>query len=339
MSTLEGPFKLSAIIVLTALFLAITVLPGVASTFWTGSTISFTHDAFSSTVDELTTSHVGSDSTNNVWLTRGTSKPLYNAAAEPAWNGTTSPVNTQWATNFGAFPVTLANTNVLQYDTFDNVVGQPGNTPENSVGGTFFVHIISDDIYLELTLTAWGMSDGGSFSYTRTTPAVVSPTPTVSLTNPVASSVFAAPAALKLKATASVSSGVVSNVQFFANATPLGSVTGAPFNLTSGALSAGTYSLTAVATAAGISATSTPVNVSVVNPVNTSLSAAHISAGQFQFTYNVNTGLTYFVQSSSNLLNWVSLSTNTPSSTPVLFSAPLKTNRAVFYNVGRLPNP
>lgn len=313
------------------LLLATATVSTSAHTFWTGQTVAFSHPAASSIVDELTTNHVGADFTNNVWLTRGTSKPLYNAAAEPGWNGLTSPVNTLWAVASGP----LTNANTLTYDTFANVVGQPGNSPSFSVGQTFFVYIVSDDIYLQLTLTEWGASDGGSFSYTRSTPP-----PIVSLVNPADGSVFAAPALLKLDAATVNSSGTVTNVQFFADATSLGSVNSAPFNLTSSPLPAGTYVLSAVAsTGAGILATSSPVNISVVIPENVSLSGPQVAGGQFQFNYNVNTGLTYVVQSSSNLLNWTPVATNTPATTPMPFSTSLNPQGATYYRIGLLPNP
>lgn len=321
-----------------SLLLALSAICHAAPTFWTGSEIPFFHAADSSTADELTTNHTGLDATNNVWLDRGTRLPLYNAAAEPGWNGSTSPVNTMWVVASG--PLTSATN--LTFDTFDNVVGQPGNSPAKSVGQTYFVHIVSDDIYLQITFTDWGVSDGGDFGYNRSTPAavVVPPTPTVSLTNPAPGSVFAAPAALKLMADASVSSGAVTNVQFFANtSTSLGSVSAAPFNLTSTPLAAGNYALTAVATAAGISATSSVVNVSVVTPVTTGVSTAKITAGQFNFSYNVNTGLTYVVQSSSNLLTWVPVVTNIPAASPASFSASSASKGALFYRINRLPNP
>ena len=100
-----------------------------------------------------------------------------------------------------------------------------------------------------------------------------------------------------------------------------------------------TYSLTAVATAAGISATSSVVNVTVVNPVTVNLSAPSVNNGKFTFNYAANAGLSYVVQSSTNLLNWVSLATNVAASSPVPFTNALNPAGIQFYRVGRLPNP
>ena len=167
---------------------------------------------------------------------------------------------------------------------------------------------------------------------------VVSP-PTVSITNPASGAVFAAPANVNIAASATVSVGTVTNVQFFTNGTSLGSILTAPFSLTANNLAAGAYALSAVATAAGISATSTVVNVSVVSPVVVSLSGAGVNSGQFSFNYAADPGLAYVVQSSTNLVDWVSLVTNVASGNPVPFSDPFDSTGIKFYRVGRLPNP
>jgi len=187
-------------------------------------------------------------------------------------------------------------------------------------------------------LTAVATAAGISATSTVVNISVVSP-PTVTITNPAAGSVFAAPANLKLGASATVSGGSVTNVQFFANGASQGAVAVAPFTLTSSALAAGSYGLTAVATASGTSVTSAVVNVSVVNPVVVNLSEATVNNGEFSFGYTADAGLSYVVQSSSNLLNWVSLVTNVAPGTPVQFTNAVNSDGTGFYRVGRLPNP
>jgi hypothetical protein len=304
-----------------------------SNVFWTGPAYTYTHAANDTSADMLTTNHFGADFANNVWLSRGANYPLYNAAAESGWNGTTSPVNTLWAVASGP----LTNAASLAYDTFYNVVGHPGDSPGSRVGVTFYVKIVSDNIYLSLQLLEWGNNDGGSFSYVRSTPAVLAPA--ISLTNPVTGAVFAAPASLKLAASVTSGNGTVSNVQFFANATALGTIGTAPFSLTTSNLIAGTYALAGVATAAGISATSAVVNVTVVNPVAIQVSQARVLGGQFSFNFNANTGLSYLVQTSSNLVNWKSVVTNMATSSSVSFSGTAARTGAAYYRVGRLPNP
>ena len=187
-------------------------------------------------------------------------------------------------------------------------------------------------------LSAVATAAGISVTSTVVNIIVVSP-PTVSITNPASGAVFAAPANVNIAADATVSGGTVTNVQFFTNGVALGAVLTAPFSLTANNLAAGAYALSAVATAAGISATSTVVNVSVVSPVVVSLSGAGVNSGQFSFNYAADPGLAYVVQSSTNLVDWVSLVTNVASGNPVPFSDPFDSTGIKFYRVGRLPNP
>jgi len=163
--------------------------------------------------------------------------------------------------------------------------------------------------------------------------------PTVSITNPASGAVFAAPANVSIGANAAVNVGTVTNVQFFTNGISLGSVLAAPFSLTANNLAAGAYALKAVVTVAGISATSPVVNVSVVSPVPVNISGASLNSGQFTFNYTANAGLTYGIQSSTNLFNWVSLTTNVAPGSPVLFTNALNSTGMEFFRVGRLPNP
>ena len=168
---------------------------------------------------------------------------------------------------------------------------------------------------------------------------VMPPSPAVSIANPAGGAVFSAPAVLLLRAAASVSSGTVTNVAFFADATPLGSVQVSPFNITSSSLAAGNYSLTAVATAAGISTTSAAVNVSVVSPVAVSKSVPVVASSHFSFNYNADVGLTYVVQKSSDLIAWLPVLTNVASSNPVHFTDSVPVSGASYYRVVREPNP
>ena len=293
-----------------------------AATLWNGPLITFTHSA--------ATGDLADQLTPGVILTRGSSGGLYNSATESGATSGISPDDTEWAEGL-----------LADYDTLTYVpcLLEEGLRPPDYVGTNFVVHLINEDIYLSLTLTAWGGAGGigdPSFTYIRSTPA---PAPAVTITNPAGGAVFAAPASLKLGADASVSGGTVTNVQFFANTVALGSVGVAPFNLTAGSLAAGAYSLTAVATAAGISATSPVVNVSVVNPVAVRLSAAGLKNNQVTFQYAVNAGLSYVVQRSTNLVNWVSLATNVAAGNPAGYTNPVSSTGAGFYRVGRMPNP
>jgi hypothetical protein len=88
--------------------------------------------------------------------------------------------------------------------------------------------------------------------------------PTVSITSPASGATFTAPASITIDATASDSDGTVTKVDFYQGSTLLGTDTTSPYSFTWSNVSAGSYSLTAVATDnAGGTKTSTAVSVTV----------------------------------------------------------------------------
>jgi Bacterial Ig domain len=294
-----------------------------AQTLWTGPMTNFTQSA-TSEVDVLIPGAVS--------LQRDVTQWLFNPAGGDGGPALNTPTDTEWA--FGL----LANYDALGYQTFWSL--RDGDLSAVLVGNPMVVHLINEDVYLALTFSAWPQhgNSNGFFSYTRSTPAVA-PAPSVTITNPANNSVFAAPASVRIAANATVSSGSVTNVAFFSNGSLLGAVGSPSSGVTVGSLGAGAYALTAVATAAGISATSSVVNITIVAPIAITLSSQRITNSQFAFSYAVNPGLSYVVQSSSNLVNWVSLVTNIPGSSPVRFRGGFSPNGAQYYRVGRLPNP
>lgn len=224
-----------------------------ASTLWNGPNIGFFHSTpTGNLVDHLTT---------GVSFSRSTAGGgLYNASAEGGATSGTSPSDTKWAVG------SLANFNTLTYGACPL---EAGNRPPSDINKTYVVHLVAEDIYFSLTLTNWGGAGGSgdkTFGYIRSTPAVAAPAPTVAITNLPGGTIFAAPANVTIGANAAVSSGTVTNVQFFTNNIAFKSVQSAPFIITANNLAAGAYALTAAATAAGISATSTVVNIIVDSP-------------------------------------------------------------------------
>jgi RHS repeat-associated protein len=116
--------------------------------------------------------------------------------------------------------------------------------------------------------------------------------PAVSVTAPAAGALYTAPAAVLLQAGASASSSGKSIVQveFFAGATPIGSVTAAPYTFSWEDVAAGSYSLTARATDnLGVTATSAPVTVIVNAPPAVTLASP---AGNALFTAPASITLT-----------------------------------------------
>ena len=191
MKTLKSTPKLSLGAMLV--FLIIAVSPAHAQTYWTGTNYTFTNPGNGAT-DVLT---------SIVMLTRNPAAGpsgggLYNMANQPSPSvGAAPPAGTEWA-----FATLADYTNNPGSVSFGACPLEQGNSPGNLDGTTFVVHLITNNIYLQLTLNAWGGQGGAvpkSYTYTRSTPAVVTPppTPTVTITNPANNAVFAAPATEK----------------------------------------------------------------------------------------------------------------------------------------------
>ena len=109
-------------------------------------------------------------------------------------------------------------------------------------------------------LEAWGIS------------AIVDPppnsAPSVSITTPAAGATFAEPASITIGASATDPDGTVTSVAFFANGAPIGTSIVNPFSVQWSNVTAGDYSLTAVATDnMGATTTSAPVTITVTAPV------------------------------------------------------------------------
>ncbi|MDB6038656.1 MAG: Chitinase, partial [Verrucomicrobiales bacterium] len=179
---------------------------------------------------------------------------LYNKAAGETGAGSVSPKDTMWA--FGS----IDNATTLSYKTMESL--RNGNLAGRIVNQPMVVHLVAEDIYFSIKFTTWGKSGAGTVSYTRSTPAAAV-APTVSITSPSNGTSFSAPASINLTATATVTGGTVTNVEYFAGTTSLGHATASPFNVTANLTTPGSYALTAVATASGVSGTSPVVNISV----------------------------------------------------------------------------
>ena len=145
------------------MLLALSVLAAwqaVGAEIWNGPSINFTNlmgsdPTLAANQDRLTL---------NVWLTRGSTRGLYNAAVETSYSSL-SPVSTEWA--YGA----LADYASLNYQ---NWVAWNGNHPPSIVGQDAVLHLIPDGVYLAIRFTSWNVRAGG-FSYTRSTSSVPEP--------------------------------------------------------------------------------------------------------------------------------------------------------------------
>jgi hypothetical protein len=139
-----------------------------AATIWTGPTITFSKAAnadqtLPANQDKLT---------NNVILTRASTQGMFNIAQEAAF-ASTSPKDTLWATSINNPSQTITATNfaALTFATWQNAFGGVGGLNTNITTHNAVVHLVSDDIYLNLTFTAFqGGGTGGSFAYQRSSP-------------------------------------------------------------------------------------------------------------------------------------------------------------------------
>src|SRR5690349_21529135 len=154
-------------ILISVCVVAFGSLRGYATTIWTGPTTNFVNFS-SSDQDQLTT---------NVWITRGAFQGIWNTAKEGGFTAFFSPADTEWAD--GA----LTDYASLSYTNWNAWAKYQHGGPPSTVGISAVVHLITDDIYLSITFTDWGVRMGG-FSYTRSTPPGANQAPTVALTSP-----------------------------------------------------------------------------------------------------------------------------------------------------------
>jgi len=103
-----------------------------------------------------------------VWITRGSTQGIYNAESEGGFTHGLSPAGTEWATGDA---VNYASLSFTDWDTWVNSMGGP----PGSVGKNACVHLIADDIYIDIVIDSWQAVSGGAFSYHR---AVSGATPT-----------------------------------------------------------------------------------------------------------------------------------------------------------------
>ena len=99
---------------------------------------------------------------------------LYNITQE-AFYDTGSPLDTAWAfQGLNGNPgsgVTATNHAALTFTDWAPSLGGQSNLAGNILNRPGVIHLISDDIYLDVTFTAWGGgTSGGSLSYTRSSP-------------------------------------------------------------------------------------------------------------------------------------------------------------------------
>ena len=84
---------------------------------------------------------------------------IFNVVLEDESSSQTSPAGTEWAVG------RTANLDSLMFTPFRTAVGNP----QQVVGQELVLHLVEDDIYLDLMFTAWSSGNNG-FQYVRATP-------------------------------------------------------------------------------------------------------------------------------------------------------------------------
>jgi len=96
--------------------------------------------------------------TPSVWITRKDTQGIFNIAQEDGYTSI-SPMDTEWATGVATDWESL---------TFTTWVGWTGGNPAGTIGVNAVVHLISDDIYVDIRFETFvGGNTGGAFSYSR----------------------------------------------------------------------------------------------------------------------------------------------------------------------------
>lgn len=165
------------IYILTLLFFTVlSITKTNAQTVWTGTTTTFTKSDFADWTLEANQDRI----TDNVWITRQNKQSIFNIKVETSNNedgdndactGPT-PADTEWA--YG----TTANYATLTYEPFGTFSGC--DFQNFVVNQNIVLHLITDDIYIDLKFTFWskgggsGTGGGGGFAYERSTDQTLS---------------------------------------------------------------------------------------------------------------------------------------------------------------------
>jgi hypothetical protein len=142
-----------------------------AQTVWSGFEVAFMRPNDSPlTQDQIT---------SNVRLARNVQQGIFNSVTEAGYVGT-SPAGTAWATNINNPGKTIAAANwaALQFKPWIDAYGGTGSMslPATLTSRNAVLHLLTDNIYLDIQFTDWTQSAGGGFAYERA--AAPAPPPT-----------------------------------------------------------------------------------------------------------------------------------------------------------------
>ncbi|MCO6487167.1 MAG: T9SS type A sorting domain-containing protein [Phaeodactylibacter sp.] len=142
---------------LLCVFLIFIYWPAYPQTIWDGQKVTFTKADNADFTLEENQDRI----TDNVWITRGTTMGIYNIRLEDSYVMHSSPEDTEWA--FGT-------TGDLPNLTFGNWQTTVESNPPGMVDRDMVLHLISEDIYIDLKFLSWSVgAAGGGLSYERST--------------------------------------------------------------------------------------------------------------------------------------------------------------------------
>jgi hypothetical protein len=126
-----------------------------ATQVWSGRTYGFSKAPYADPTQPENQDRI----TPLVWITRGTIQGIYNIKVESGYVRGVSPSGTEWATGDAVDYASL---------TFRPWEAWTGNNPPATVGVDAVVHLIVEDIYIDIRFDSWSVaSGGGGFSYHR----------------------------------------------------------------------------------------------------------------------------------------------------------------------------
>jgi hypothetical protein len=156
-------FWVSALVICLALAGSANSAPLV----YTGQTVAFSKTSFADPSDPANQDRIVGD----VAITRGSSTGIYNAAVEQSFTSNSSPQGTRWAFGSNNSGVTPAATDwaSLTFEDWQTSLNGMGSLATNILAGPAVVHLVNQDVYLDIHFTAWGQGSGagGSFTYER----------------------------------------------------------------------------------------------------------------------------------------------------------------------------
>jgi YD repeat-containing protein len=149
----------------------------------------------------------------------------------------------------------------------------------------------------------------------------------------VTGDVFRQPAFLDIVAVAADSDGSVVRVEYFANGTRLGETTARPHRWSWLTPPQGIHTLSATAIDNAGLATATPAASVTILPLQLTLPVQAIVDGRFNIAFLATTGQRYRIESSTNLVDWITAGTVDAENGGVDFSEPVGSEMRFYRSV------